>query len=323
VDAPADLDVGISDHRDFVGPYASVEYSPFERLVLSGGVRLNITRETESSVDAGAGTSETDERTPVRASGSLGALVNLWQGQQDSVALFANYRDTFKPAAIDFGIGEDEENGGAAANRLILAPETSRSVEGGLKARLFQRRMEAEASGFYMRFSNLVSAATVGGVPALINTGKQRFAGFESSVGLYLHRNIIARANYSYHDAIFTDFIQDFDGVPTDLAGHRLEMSARHLAALGLAYAPEKGWCGSITLNYTGNRFLNRENTGLAGGFATLDVNAGYRRPRWEIRLYGRNLSDARDPVATSELGEGQYYLMPARSAEVRLRLFF
>jgi hypothetical protein len=142
-------------------------------------------------------------------------------------------------------------------------------------------------------------------------------------VGVYLRRNVIVRGTYSVHDAIFTNFVQDFDGVPMQLAGHRLEMSARQLAAFGLVYAPERGFGGAITLNYTGNRYLNRENTGLAGGFATLDINAGYRRARWEIRVYGRNLSDARDPVATSELGEGQYYLMPARTAGASLRLFF
>jgi len=90
------------------------------------------------------------------------------------LGLYVNYRDTFKPAAIDFGIGE------AFAGRQILEPETSQSVEGGLKARLFNHRAEFEASGFYLDFSNLVVPVQIGGLGGLINAGAERFAGFET-----------------------------------------------------------------------------------------------------------------------------------------------
>src|SRR5262249_12495815 len=317
VTAPSDLDVHIHDNRNFLGPYASLEWSPMERLRIDAGIRLNVTQENRADSDSGAGTSDKDDRTDVRPSANVGATVTAWQRKQDSVRLFANYRDTFKPAAIDFGIGESE------GGELLLEPETSRSIEGGLKGRFFERRLDLEASGFLMDFSNLVTATTVGGLPALINAGTQRFKGFETGATAFVHKDVIARANYSFHDARFTNFVQDFDGVPTQLAGKRLEMSARHLAAFGLTYLPLRGFTCGVGLNYTGSRFLNRRNTALAEGFASVDMNAGYRTPRWELRVDARNLGDRRDPVAESELGEAQFYLMTSRRVDGTFRLHF
>ena len=317
---PDALDVSISDHRDFVGPYASVEWQPMDRLRLDGGVRLNITHESQDNGDAGAGTASSDHQTNTRASGNVGAIFTAWQRNQDSVALYADYRDTFKPAAIDFGIGDAEEGGGDSG---ILKPETSRSVEGGLKGRFFGRRMEWEASGFYMNFSNLVVATMVGGLPALENAGSEHFKGFEGGTTVYLPHNIIAHGTYSYHDARFQDFVDLIDGEPKQLAGNRLEVSAHNLASGSLFYVPERGVMGGVSINYTGSRFLDRDNASLAPGFTTVDLSAGYRTPRWEFRVDGRNLGDRRDPVAASELGEGSFYLMTGRRVESSFSVHF
>ena len=317
VPTPDDLDFHINDHRDFYGAYSAVEWSPLERLRVDAGVRLNATREYQQVVDGGEGTSDQQTRVDVRPGVSVGTIFTTWQHNQDAVSLFVNYRDTFKPAAIDFGIGESE------GGDHILKPETSRSVEGGLKGQFFNRRMEAEASGFLMDFNNLVTATSVGGVPELINAGKERFKGFESSVSYFLRTDIMARATYSFHDARFTDFVQDFDGVPTQLAGNRIEMSARNLAAFGISYSPARGFLGGIEFNYTGSRYLDKRNHALSEGFPAFGLSAGYRTGRWEFRVDGHNLLDRRDPVAESEMGDAQYYLLPSRRVDAGLRFRF
>ena len=317
---PDVLDVTINDHRDFFGPYASVEWRPLDRLRFDAGVRLNITHENRKDADPGAETSSEFSQTNVRAGGSVGAIFTAWQHDQDSLGLYVNYRDTFKPAAIDFGIGENE--GGGEGQSTILKPETSRSVEGGLKGRFWNRRVEWEASGFFMDFSNLVVATPTGG---LGNAGDEHFKGFETGASLFLPHDVIARANYSYHDTRFIDFLFDFgDGNgPTQLAGKRLEMSAHNLAAVSLFYTPLRGFLGGVSMNYTGGRFLNKRNTALAEGFPTVDLSAGYRTPRWELRVDARNLGDRRDPVAESELGDAEYYLMTSRRVEGSFSVHF
>src|SRR5205823_1475309 len=138
---------------------------------------------------------------------------------------------------------------------------------------------------FLMDFTNLVTATSVVGVPALINAGSQRFQGFETGVTVFFPRDVMANSNYSYHDSRFTDFVQDFGGVPTQLAGKRLEMSPNHLFAFGLHYLPAKGFNAGVNVNYRGGVFLNKRNTAPAEGFADVGIGAGYRMTRWELRV--------------------------------------
>jgi iron complex outermembrane receptor protein len=318
VERPAVLDVTINDRRDFFGPYASVEWQPMDRLRFDAGIRLNVTHENRKDADPGAETSSDFSQTNIRAGGSVGVIFTAWQHDLDSLGLYVNYRDTFKPAAIDFGIGEAPP----AGESTILKPETSRSVEGGFKGRFWNRRVEWEASGFFMDFANLVVPTETGG---LTNAGDEHFKGFETGASVFLPHNLMARANYTYHDARFVDFVFDFnDGNGlTQLAGNRLEMSANHLASASLFYTPLRGFLGGVSMNYTGGRFLNKRNSAPAEGFTTVDLSAGYRTPRWELRVDARNLGDRRDPVAESEFGDAQYYLMNSRRVEGSFSVHF
>lgn len=293
---PTTLDKDAGNDRRFVGAYGSTEWRPTTRLALSGGLRLNATTESRG---------EGAEVTHTRPSGSLGVVVGLWEQDMNHVRAFANYRDTFKPAAFDFSLAENEG---------VLDPETSRSYEGGLKVRAMDGRLDFEASAFQMDFNNLVTATVVNNLPALINSGKTRFRGIELATDLRLPYAMSARATYSFHDAKFVDFVEAFDGVPTQLAGNRFEMSARHLASAGVTLSPDLGFIANASANYSGDRQLNKRNSALADPFATVDAGFGYRTRDLEVRVDYRNLGDRRDAVSESEFGDAQYYRMTART---------
>jgi outer membrane receptor protein involved in Fe transport len=175
-----------------------------------------------------------------------------------------------------------------------------------------------------MDFENLVIARTVNGFPSLTNSGEQRFKGIEFSAAAWLPHSVSLRAGYSFHDAKFTDFVFEFDpGVPTQLAGKRLETSPRHLASLGLLYAPSRGLTASVEYNFVGDRQLNKRNTSLAPSYGTVTAFAGYRAAKWEFKVAGRNLNDVRPAVAESELGDAQYYRLNARRIDASLALRF
>jgi len=298
VTEPTNLDLDAGNDRRFLGAYSSAEWRPLNRFSLSGGLRLNSTAESRG---------EGAEVTHTRLSGSVGTILGLFERDADHVRLFANYKNTFKPAAFDFSLAENEG---------VLDPETSQSYEGGLKVRALEGRLDFEASAFHMDFSNLVTATIVNNLPALINSGKTRFKGVDLATDYRLPFATLARATYSFHDGKYVDFVQDLDGVPTQLGGHRIQMSARHLASAGLTYAPENGLTAYTTLNYTGDRFLDEENSALAKPFTTFDAGIGFRGDRYELRIDGRNLTNRRDAVAESEFGDAQYYRMPARTIQ-------
>jgi len=305
VPEPTALNLDTGARRSFFGGYALAEYTPAPRLALSGGFRLNVTSERHGE---GAMT------TTTRPGGSVGAIFGVWERGADHVRVFANYRNTFKPAAFDFSLAENEG---------VLDPETAQSVDGGVKIRAADGRIDLEASVFRMDFENLVTSTVVNGLPALINAGTSRFKGFEVASEVRARGSLFARATYSYHDARFVDFVQSFDGVPTQLGGKRIEMSPHHLASAGIILAPDHGVGGSLIVRYAGDRYLNKRNTALAEPYTTVDAGIGYRFSRFELRLDGRNLTDRRDAVAESELGDAQYYLLTARRVDLTCGLRF
>jgi outer membrane receptor protein involved in Fe transport len=305
VTEPTSLNLDSESRRQFLGGYVSAEWTPADRVHVSTGIRMNATVERRG---------EGESTTHVRPAGSVGVIFSAWQHGVDHLKVFGNYRDTFKPAAFDFSLAENEG---------VLEPETARSYEGGVKIRAAEGRLDVEASAFRMDFENLVTSTVVGGLPSLQNTGSTRFQGFEVAAAARAPHDVSGRISYSFHDGTFVDFVQAFGGTNTQLAGKRFEMSARHLLSAGLILAPSSGIVGDMIVKYVGDRYLNKRNTALASGFATLDIGAGYRFDRYELRLDGRNLGDARDAVSESELGDAQYYRMPARRFDLTFGLRF
>ncbi|HKN47085.1 MAG TPA: TonB-dependent receptor, partial [Candidatus Polarisedimenticolia bacterium] len=307
--------VHISDRREFSGLYAQISLNPGDRWHFDIGARLNRTAESRltrsiefstSSLESGK-----DRRSLWRGGGFCGGTYTAWKRGDDSLRLFTDYRNTYKPAAIDFGLD---------ATPSILAPETGESYEGGLKSRLFGGRLEADLTVFQMDLTNIVVSQSVGGVPSLTNAGAERLRGIELEAAVRVHPGLLWRIGYSLHDARFRDFLTELGGVPTQLAGRRLEMSAPNMASTGLTFGRGEGWQGFAQASWVGSRFLDRQNTAVAPGYLTWDAGLGYRFGEFEVRLDGRNLSDDRPPVAASELGDAQYYLLPARRIELGLR---
>jgi iron complex outermembrane receptor protein len=314
---PIDESTERADRRNFFGLYAQLDYQPDERWDLIAGLRLNHTAERSHGVEidrhAAAGTpplASADQRDRSRLSGTLGVSYALWVDDPDRLTAFADYRNTYKPAAIDFG---------PEAESAILLPETAQSWEAGMKGVLAGGRIDWEFSAFRMDFAHLVIPANVAGLPGLANGGKERFRGAEIEGEWRLTDDLRLRATYAYHDARYTDRpVRLDDGRIVNYAGNRLEVSPQNLAAFGLIYAPaQPGWRGALIWNHVGKRFLDQENQTPVGGYSTIDAAVGYRFAGSELRLDGFNLGDRRDPVAISELGDGQAYRLPGRSVLV------
>lgn len=294
---PIEDDIRLKDRRNFLAAYAQSEWTPSPDWRVDTGLRLNHTREHKGE----------SSDTNTRGSGFAGVSRRINAGNW----LFADYRNTFKPAVIDFG-PEDEDG--------ILRPETSTSYEIGVKHR--DSRLFWQATAFTMDMNNLVLPQEREGQPSLENVGEQRFKGAEVEADLRVTTELHVRGSYSHHDARFRDFVQDFDGVPTQLRGKRLEMSARDLASAGATFS--RGPVdGAIMASYVGSRYLNKRNTALAASYTTIDAGLGYRSRWGEWRIDGRNLTNERPAVAESEFGDAQYYLMPARSFRLTFRRAF
>jgi outer membrane receptor protein involved in Fe transport len=295
----------LSDQRNLAAAYAQARWNLTPQLGLLGGLRLTHSDERRGRSSDDPAETTLQYASTTRLSGSLGANWRIWQdptADLDDVVLYASYGNTFQPPAIDFG--PDVEG-------PLLRPEAVRSYEAGAKADGLDGRFDADLSFHYVDFDNLVYSTTdAAGNPTQKNGGRERYKGAELELKYRVLPSLRISANTSYNDARYRDFVSS-DGSP--LAGLDLPLSPHKLAALGLVYGDKAGAQATLVGNYVGDRALDMANSRTARSFITLDATVGYIFGRYSVMLAAYNLGNRRDPVQQSELGEDQYYALPAR----------
>ena len=310
---PVDEVTGLLDTRRFFGLYTQADWSFTERWDASLGLQLNHDLETTAATLFPSDPALRPERggarrDDTRFSGMLALSYEAWQEGADDLTIYGNYRNTFKPAAVDFG---PEFTPG------ILEPETAQQYEFGAKGDLLQGALDWEASAFLTNMNNTVIATDVGGLPGTANGGQQRFKGVELATNWRFAQDWRWQLAYSYHDATYRNFVNATPGGLVQDAGNRLEMSPLDLFSTGVFYAPATGWTGNVVIRYVGGRYFDPENSVQAAAFTAWDAGIGYQFSGWSLTLQGRNLSDRRDPISNSELGDSQSYRLPARFFEL------
>jgi outer membrane receptor protein involved in Fe transport len=301
----------VSDKRLFAGQYVQVDWKPNARWDLIAGIRLNETYESKSSSDLTlppfTPTEEYDaqdaSRNVVRPTETVGVSYRLWGDSGNEGILYADYRNAFKPSALDFGPDYQP---------AVLLPETAKSYEAGLKGAADEGRLTYQAEVFRLDFSNLVVPTDSG---FLTNAAASQLRGAEFEARWSFTNDLVVAANYAYHDAHFTQY-QFFDGdanAYVDVAGKQLPLSPRHLASAGILYTPRHGFNSTLVATYVGRRFLDEENTAPVGGYTKLDATLGYSFGHYLLAVEGTNLTDQRPPVSASEFGSESFYLLNAR----------
>jgi len=307
----------VSDKRLFWGQYAQIDWKPDSRWDLVAGIRLNETNESKFSSDltlppftpSEQYDAQNASRDVVRATGTAGVSYRLWGEGGNQSVLYGDWRNAFKPSALDFGPDYQP---------AVLLPETAEMYEVGLRGAAADGRLSYQAEVFRLDFSNLVVATETG---FLTNAASEQLKGGEFEARFNIRDDLVLAANYAYHDAHFTQYLF-FDAELNsyvDVAGKQLPLSPRHLASAGILYSPREGFNSTLVVTYVGRRFLDEENVAPVGGYTKLDATVGYAFGHYQLSLEGTNLSDQRPPVSASEFGSESFYLLNARSLWVRL----
>jgi len=313
--------VDFTDRRRFVGLYAQSRYQVTDATSLLAGLRWNATHETRDEVrvnSRGVVTTTPATQDVDRATGSLGAACRVWhssRGPISTVTAHGNIGYTFQPAQIDFGPDPEARPEGGG----LLKPETQRSIVVGLKADTPGGIAGFDLDGFFVDFYNQPVQATSNGVGVLRSIGQQHYKGIDLEGALRPAKALTVKGNIGWDDARYRDFVDQIDGVPVQLAGNRQVLTPAFRAGAGLLYAPERRWRGSLTGTWIGDHFLNSLNTFEAPGYAVVDASLGYRFERFTTAILASNLGGRRDAVQLSELGEGQFYRLPARRIQATL----
>ena len=160
-----------------------------------------------------------------------------------------------------------------------------------------------------MDFDEPGDPSLVDGLPGAANAGEERFKGTSSRRAGSPTPCAPGELRLSRLRK-FGDFMQEFDGVPTQLSASgsrcRPRSSARS-AWLVTGAGPVRPRRGK----YVGDRFLNQRNTAPADALLRpVGGGLGCRFERLRCGSPADTSPTERDPVAESELGDAQYYLL-------------
>ncbi len=295
----------IDDRRLFTGQYLQYDWKLDNRWDVLGGIRLNETYEHKNSTDLVLPppqlASDSVSKTMIRPSETIGVSYRLWNAGKDEAVVYADFRNAFKPSAIDFGPDYTPD---------LLSPETAQSYEAGLKGAAADGSLTYQTELFLMNFNNLVVTTSSG---ELANAAGERLQGIEVESRYQVTTDLALAVNGSYHDARFTQYLF-FDGVSSvQVAGRQLPLSPHVLASAGLLYTPPQHLSATVVMKYVGRRFLDEENIAPAGGYLAVDAGVSYTLGCYRLALEGTNLTNRRAPVSASEFGSQSFYLLPAR----------
>jgi iron complex outermembrane receptor protein len=297
----------IEDWRWFAGAYSQLDWKPDDHWAVITGLRVNSVSERKNasvqSLPDLALEAQRVSKSLVRPTETVGVSYRLGAATHDEVVIYADYRNAFKPSALDFGPDYTPD---------LLSPETATTYEFGVKGTAAQGRMSYQVAAFWLDFTNLVVATTSG---SLANAGGETLRGFEGELRFALTSDLVVQASGAFHNARFSQYevTDDATGNLVSVAGKQLTLAPRVLAGLGLMYAPSQGIHLAVSARYVGRRYLDEQNEAEVGGYTNIDASVGYLFGRSKVTLNATNLSNQRPPVTLSEFGSGSLYLLAGR----------
>lgn len=205
------------------------------------------------------------------------------------IMLYAAATRGFKSGGFQLGDGQP------------FLPEYIWSYEAGVKSTVLDKRLRANFSAFYYNFTNLQVVEYINGVATTTNAGKARIKGFEAEILARPAPRLTLNSTLAWLDARYDVYFSQ----GADLSGNRLPNAPKWNVTYGAEYKAPLGEVGSLTLRADFSwrdrvYFKANNNPAFEGETVTLlNARAAWRPidERWEIALYGRNLTNERYPT--------------------------
>lgn len=191
----------------------------------------------------------------------------------------------------------------ALPNELVYKPDKTRNAEIGIRATLFDKRLQFTLDAFHVDWQNIqVATQTVNGaVGVTINAKDAVSQGAEFSGQFKITPRLLLQGTYSYVDAHLTQDATGIvvsQGVAQDVyKGDRLPGSAKHSGSAQLTYTYPLGEGRDIEANwaatYVGDIY---SRIGLRGngqdipGYVTHRAAVTYHARTYEIGVYADNI---------------------------------
>lgn len=303
--------------------YARMGYDITDQWNLAGGLRWSRDAKDYSLV---RGTHSQPYQSFVPA-GSTGFIVNgskSWSAVTPEVTLtYKPFHDHLLYATLSKGYksgGWQGEGTFDPASVVPFNPEHVTNYELGSKNTWFNRRMLLNVAAFYMDFKDLQTVQIIQTdpmlppVPQVRNAGKVVSKGAEVELAIVPMDGLTLAVSHSYLDAKIASSLI-INGVDQD--GNQARRSPRAKGTVSAEYAWGIGDHGTasarVLYQYTSSFYFDNDNNPVTFNPSTKAIDARLafapRDARWEVALWGHNLSDELITVANTDVFGVSYRL--------------
>jgi iron complex outermembrane recepter protein len=210
----------------------------------------------------------------------------------DNAMLYASITEGHKSGGFN-GTAPD-----ATAAQTPFDEEKARQYEVGLKSEMFDRRLRANLTAFYIDYEDLQVFQLVDGARLIVdNAADATSKGYEVELLGLVTEGLTARASYAYLDATYDEFINE---AGEDFSGNRLTRSPKHSYNVGLTQRIQLGADFGLLLHgeysHRSRIFFNPDNWPLTGdgplGLVNARITFEFQRRDIELSIWGTNLTD-------------------------------
>jgi outer membrane receptor protein involved in Fe transport len=183
----------------------------------------------------------------------------------------------------------------ASGEQFVYDPEFTWNYELSYKGTLLDNRLSLNANVFFTDWTD--QQVEVLEDPSDFNSSVIRNAANSSSKGFEVEANyrvnpaLTGFASIGYVDSKFDDFVDQNLG---DLSGFPYPEAPKWNLAVGGQYQSRLGWFVGADAKYL-SEYLARfgaDPQEYLDGYTVVNAQVGYRKDRWEVKLFAENLFD-------------------------------
>ena len=225
----------------------------------------------------------------------------------DSLTVYGNIAKGTKPGGFN----------DSGAPKIAYDEEEAWNYEVGVKTTILNGRGTWNSSVYMIDWTDQQLTFNAqrpdGSLTSFIdNVGETSVTGFETELSMMLTDNWDLTANYSYTNAEIDEYINTdqailvgcnpraddyYDCIQANgsVEGNQTPRSPKHQASLRTMFRIPMGageWYVGGDIRYEGSKFAQAHNLAQTGSRTVVGAQAGYRTDRWEVTVWGKNLTD-------------------------------
>ena len=299
-------------------PNSFPEKTTVENFAIFGSVEFDFTESLTGTVEVRQATDEIEsvfypylpgqvEESFSEEFDSFTPRFTLTYLASDDLTVYGNIAKGTKPGGFN----------DSGSPKIAYDEEEAWNYEVGVKARILDGRGTWNSSIYMIDWTDQQLTFNAqrpdGSLTSFIdNVGETSVTGFETEVSMMITDNWDMTANYSYTNAEIDEYINIdqailigcnpnaddyYDCIQANgsVEGNQTPRSPKHQASLRTMYSIQMGegeWFVGGDIRYEGSKFAQVHNFAETGSRTTVGAQAGYRTDRWEVSVWGKNLTD-------------------------------